>query len=149
MQRVKLDTITPFTPRFVKDRVSIKSNATQLYASRVQGRQILLENPARVSRTKQERHERKTKRIAQKVHNDGAHPNVRLQRLWKLKKEETKWDRRFPIHSLLKANLHSQLQFIFAPTLVVAWVYVGASCSASSYIARWFYNGAEYRKHTR
>ncbi|EEB87077.1 hypothetical protein MPER_15733, partial [Moniliophthora perniciosa FA553] len=58
---------TPFVPTFVTSSVTQASDPAEIYASRVHGRKILLENPARESRTKREREEKRKRRIADKA----------------------------------------------------------------------------------
>ncbi|KAH9946195.1 RNase P/MRP, p29 subunit [Epithele typhae] len=70
-QRLKLDTSSPFTPTYVKRNLTASSDPSQTYASRVQGRQILLENPARESRAKKVRAQ---KRAARATAPAAAHP---------------------------------------------------------------------------
>ena len=65
----------------------------QAYASRVQGRQILLENPARESKAKKERDEKRAQRAAERAHKAAGvvgKKESRKRGLWKLQKEETK-----------------------------------------------------------
>ena len=63
-ERLKLDSTTPFIPTYVKRNLTASSDPSQTYASRVQGRQILLENPARESRAKKEREQKRSARTA-------------------------------------------------------------------------------------
>jgi ribonuclease P protein subunit POP4 len=46
----KTDLSNPFTPTYVTSNLSLSSDPAGMYVSRVKGRQILLENPARESR---------------------------------------------------------------------------------------------------
>ena len=69
-QRVKLNSDTPFTPEYVKNNVTRSSDPAQLYASRVKGRQILLDNPVRENKAKKERDEQKARRAASKKRSD-------------------------------------------------------------------------------
>ncbi|KAJ7123667.1 Rof/RNase P-like protein [Mycena epipterygia] len=59
--KLKLTAADPFTPKYVKEIVSQASNPGEIYASRVHGRMLLLENAAKDSREKKEREEKKAK----------------------------------------------------------------------------------------
>ena len=92
-ERLRLDTNTPFIPSYVKRSVTRSSDPAQAYASRVQGRQILLENPVRESRAKKEREEKRARRAserARKVAGTISRKESRMRGVWKLRKEETK-----------------------------------------------------------
>ncbi|KAI1795965.1 RNase P/MRP, p29 subunit [Ganoderma leucocontextum] len=92
-ERLKLDTTTPFIPNYVRSSVTRSSDPSQAYASRVQGRQILLENPARDSKAKKEREEKRTKRTAERARRAAgviSKKESRKRGIWKLRKEETK-----------------------------------------------------------
>lgn len=93
-RRVALSSATPFTPTYVKDLVTTSADPAQTYASRVQGRQLLLENPARPSKASKERAEKKAKRLADKAKRAGAFASRTAQKrgLWRLRPEETKYD---------------------------------------------------------
>lgn len=76
----------------------MKTNVTrlsdQVYTSRVQGRQILLDNPLRESRTKKERVARKARRAAEKLRNSAgvlSKKEAKRKGLWKLARSETKY----------------------------------------------------------
>ncbi|KAF9511196.1 hypothetical protein BS47DRAFT_1347078 [Hydnum rufescens UP504] len=61
-QRVVFSSSTPFTPSYVQLHTPSTSNSgSQAYTSRVQGRQILLENPAKESKLKKERTARRAR----------------------------------------------------------------------------------------
>ena len=92
-ERLKLDTTTPFVPNYVKSNLTSSANPAQTYASRVQGRQILLENPARESRAKKERQQnRAARRAAGPGPGASSKSSERRKRgAWKLRKEETKY----------------------------------------------------------
>lgn len=93
-QRIKFNSSTPFTPTFVKANVTRSSDPAQIYTSRVQGRQILLDNPLRDSRTKQERAARKARNSASKARAQAGvigKKEAKQKGLWKLAKNETKY----------------------------------------------------------
>ncbi|KAI0082688.1 RNase P/MRP p29 subunit, partial [Panus rudis PR-1116 ss-1] len=102
-QRIKLNSSTPFTPTFVKDNITRSSDSSQIYASRVQGRQLLLDNPPRESKTRQQREERKRQRIASNARSDSSvigRKEAQEKGLWKLSKSEAKFERFLPLHYL-------------------------------------------------
>ncbi|PIL23904.1 hypothetical protein GSI_13655 [Ganoderma sinense ZZ0214-1] len=102
-ERLKLDTTTPFIPGYVKNRVTRSSDPAQAYASRVQGRQILLENPARDSRAKKEREEKRARRTAERARKAVgvvSKKESRKRGIWKLRKEEAKFELFVPLHML-------------------------------------------------
>lgn len=89
--RVILNNSTPFTPALVHERLTQVSDPQQIYADRIKGRQILLENPARVSKSKQEADEKRTARKkATQAKKKWSSP-VNQTGLWKLKDSETKY----------------------------------------------------------
>ncbi|THH32140.1 hypothetical protein EUX98_g2055 [Antrodiella citrinella] len=95
--RVTLNTQTPFTPKFVKDNVTRASDPSQVYASRVRGRQLLLDNPARESREKKKRECKKARKASLKAGLVGR-TDDRIKDLWKL--STTKFDSFLPLHQL-------------------------------------------------
>lgn len=102
-QRIKFNSSTPFTPTFVKANVTRSSDPAQIYTSRVQGRQILLDNPLRESRTKQERAARKARNSASKARAQAGvigKKEAKQKGLWKLAKNETKFKLFLSLHQL-------------------------------------------------
>ena len=89
-ERLRFDTTTPFVPSYVKSCLAASSDPAQTYASRVQGRQILLENPARESRSKKAREAKRTARAAAVSAGQGGKTQSRKRGAWKLRKEESK-----------------------------------------------------------
>ncbi|KAJ7449295.1 RNase P subunit p29-like protein, partial [Mycena latifolia] len=59
--KVKLTAADPFTPKYVKDIVAPAYNPAEIYATRVHGRILMLENAAKDSRLKKERDAKKAK----------------------------------------------------------------------------------------
>ncbi|KAI0336435.1 RNase P/MRP p29 subunit [Cubamyces sp. BRFM 1775] len=102
-ERLKFDSSTPFVPSYVKQNVSLSMNPSQAYASRVEGRQILLDNPARDSKAKKEREEKRAKRAAERARKAAGMMSLKEGRrkgLWRLRKEETRFSLFLPLHSL-------------------------------------------------
>ena len=65
-RKVTFSSSAPFTPSYVVSQLSLSSDPTAMYASRVRGRQMLLDNPMRESRTKKEMDEKRLRRKKQK-----------------------------------------------------------------------------------
>ncbi|KAI0695896.1 RNase P/MRP, p29 subunit [Cytidiella melzeri] len=102
-QRFKLNSFTPFTPQYVTSNVTRSSDPAQLYASRVQGRQILLDNRVRDSRAKKEREAQKARRAADKSRSAAGvlgQKHAREKSLWKLDHSEAKFERFLALHRL-------------------------------------------------
>ncbi|KAI0748027.1 RNase P/MRP, p29 subunit [Daedaleopsis nitida] len=117
-ERMRLDSQTPFIPTYVKRSVTRSSDPAQAYASRVQGRQILLENPARESKAKKEREEKRARRAserARKATGSSSKNESRKRGTWKLRKEETKFDLYLPLHSLWLGYMSELLSLIPQP----------------------------------
>lgn len=89
--RIKLASTNPFTPAYVQ-KILVHPNPASVYASRVKGRHILLENPARESKAKQERDGRR-KRHAEQARNtvkgEGGRPAAE-KGVWKFDKRQAK-----------------------------------------------------------
>lgn len=88
--RVELNNLTPFTPRLVHASLTQASDPEHVYVNRIRGRQILLENPVRVSKLKQQAEEKKQAR--KKAARAKKKPTLPVNQagLWKLKDSETK-----------------------------------------------------------
>ncbi|OBZ75741.1 Ribonuclease P protein subunit p29 [Grifola frondosa] len=117
-QRVKLSISTPFTPTYVKGSVTRVADPAQAYASRIAGRQILLENPARTSRAKKEREQKDAKRVSEKARGKAriiAKHEARRRGLWKLKPEEIKFNLFLPLHFLWMGYMSELLALSSAP----------------------------------
>ena len=92
-QRLKLTTSTPFTPTYVQSQLTTSSDPSAVYASRVQNRQIALENPARESRSKQLADQRKARQAQDAARRKSrvlSRKDAVLKGVWDLKKEETR-----------------------------------------------------------
>jgi len=59
---VKLNTDAPFTPTYVQSSLIQSGDPQGVYISRVKNRHIVVENPARMSRTQKERDAKKGRR---------------------------------------------------------------------------------------
>ncbi|TFK92390.1 RNase P/MRP p29 subunit [Polyporus arcularius HHB13444] len=119
-ERLKIDSTTPFIPSYVKRSVTRSSDPAQTYASRVQGRQILLENPARESKAKKEREEKRAQRTAERTRKAAgviSKKDSRKQGLWKLQKDETKFHLFLPLHSLWLGYMSELLSLLPQPAV--------------------------------
>ncbi|KAH8099486.1 RNase P subunit p29-like protein [Cristinia sonorae] len=111
--RVRLNSQTPFTPKYVKDNVTRSSDPALLYASRVQGRQLLLGNPPRESRAKKERDLKKARKSSSKVGVVGGR-EAKTKSIWKL--TTTKFDAFLPLHQLWLDYMSELLGLSCAPS---------------------------------
>lgn len=59
--KLKLTAADPFTPQYVKSVATQASNPAEIYATRVKGRMLLLDNAAKESRERKERNAKKAK----------------------------------------------------------------------------------------
>jgi len=97
--------MTPYSSisrHFVKSHLQT-SDPGGMYASRVQGRQILLENPARESRAKKELTEKRARQKAEKERKKKGGIGKREARekgVWRLDETQTKFDLFVPLHHL-------------------------------------------------
>ncbi|KAI0093640.1 Rof/RNase P-like protein [Irpex rosettiformis] len=101
--RAKYNSVTPFTPEYVKGNATRSSDPAQLYANRIQGRQILLQNPPRDSRAKKEREANKARRAAHNARSAAGvlgQTHAREKGLWKLDKSAAKFQRFVAMHRL-------------------------------------------------
>lgn len=83
-----------FIPDYVKRNVTGSTNPAHAYASRVEGRQILLDNPARESKAKMAREEQRAKRVSERARKAAgviSKKEGQQKGLWRLRKEETKY----------------------------------------------------------
>ncbi|OSD01607.1 RNase P/MRP, p29 subunit [Trametes coccinea BRFM310] len=118
-QRLKFDSATPFVPDYVKGNVTRASDPTQAYASRVEGRQLLLDNPPRESKAKKEREEKRAKRASERARRDVgvvSKQEARRAGFWKLREEETKFALFVPLHSLWLGYMTELLSLSLPPT---------------------------------
>ncbi|KAI9064341.1 RNase P/MRP, p29 subunit [Trametes sanguinea] len=118
-ERLKFDSATPFVPSYVKGNVTRASDLTQAYASRVEGRQLLLDNPPRESKAKKEREEKRAKRASQRARRVAGvitKQEARQSGFWKLRKEETKFALFVPLHSLWLGYMTELLSLSSPPT---------------------------------
>ncbi|KDQ19292.1 hypothetical protein BOTBODRAFT_170408 [Botryobasidium botryosum FD-172 SS1] len=103
-EKLKFTLSDPFVPTFLQSALppSVRDPA-QVYASGVKGKQILLENPARESRTKKLNDEKKVRRAKHEERKrTGVLGRTAAKRmgLWNLERDVVKYDTFLPIHHL-------------------------------------------------
>ncbi|KAI0646959.1 RNase P/MRP, p29 subunit [Trametes meyenii] len=121
-ERLKFDGLTPFIPTYVKRSVTRSSDPAQAYASRVEGRQILLDNPARESKSKKAREEKRAERASERSRKASgilSKEEGRQKGLWKLRKEETKFHLFLPLHSLWLGYMSELLSLSSRPATTI------------------------------
>ncbi|KAG6879462.1 hypothetical protein C0992_002465 [Termitomyces sp. T32_za158] len=102
-KRFKLNSNAPFTPAYVTSQLTQTADASGMYASRVKGRQMLLENPARESRAKKELQEKREKQRALKEKKRGNAMGKREAKekgVWRFDKSQAKFELFVPLHRL-------------------------------------------------
>ncbi|KII88510.1 hypothetical protein PLICRDRAFT_41664 [Plicaturopsis crispa FD-325 SS-3] len=102
-QRVKLSSAAPFTPTYVQANLTQSSDPAGLYASRIQGRQILLENPAQKSKASEQRNEKRKRDADAKQKRSSRVMTARTAQargMWKLEKTQIKFELFLPLHHL-------------------------------------------------
>ncbi|KAH8118166.1 RNase P/MRP, p29 subunit [Phellopilus nigrolimitatus] len=120
-ERLKFSSAHPFTPAFVESRLSKSKNLDPkaLYDSRIRGRGILLENPARDSRLKKESDEKKARRFKEKDKGKRCaigRKEVALKGLWKLEEDQKKYELFVPLHHLWLGYMSELLGLSQLPT---------------------------------
>ncbi|KAL1947747.1 hypothetical protein VTO73DRAFT_13471 [Trametes versicolor] len=120
-KRLKFNSTTPFIPDYVKRNVTGSTNPAQAYASRVEGRQILLDNPARESKAKMAREEQRAKRVSERARKAAgviSKKEGQQKGLWRLRKEETKYQLFLPLHSLWLGYMSELLSLSVQPATI-------------------------------
>ncbi|KAI0050488.1 RNase P/MRP, p29 subunit [Auriscalpium vulgare] len=100
--QTKYSSAAPFTAEYVQAHLAT-SNPQAIYDARVRRARLLLENPARVSRQKREREERRARqqREAQrKAQGTMGRKEAAEKGVWKLKKEEARFDLFIRLHRM-------------------------------------------------
>ncbi|KAG6888281.1 hypothetical protein C0995_009395 [Termitomyces sp. Mi166 len=118
-KRFKLNNNAPFTPAYVTSQLTQTTDASGMYASRVKGRQILLENPARESRARKELEEKRTKQRAQKEKKNGkmmGRREAKQRGVWRFEKSQAKFGLFVPLHRLWMGYMSELLGLQQPPT---------------------------------
>ncbi|KAF8525846.1 RNase P/MRP, p29 subunit [Hysterangium stoloniferum] len=107
-QKLTYTTSAPFTPTLVESLFTNSSDSSLVYTSRIQNRQVPLENPARESRAKQLANQRKarqqqdaSRRKSQVINRKDA----AARGVWELKKEESRYDLFLPLHLMWQSYM--------------------------------------------
>jgi len=114
-QRVKFTSSTPFTPTFIQEHTQSKS---QSYTSRIQGRNITLENPAKESRAKKERqakHARQKQDSQRRKAGIISRGEAKKKGVWVLEKNIARYDTFLPIHHMWCSYMTELMNFSPAP----------------------------------
>jgi len=159
--RLQFSTNNPFTPNYVTSNLSLSSDPAGMYASRVKGRQILLENPARESKAMkklEEKRMRKKRDKGKKKLGIIGKREAKEKGIWKFDDAQAK-SVPFLLFFFVFLGcvsdhvffLECQIWFISPSTSFMDGVHVWASWSISWTIQRkWLCNGksyAEFGKH--
>lgn len=79
----------------MKSKLTLASNPDEVYATRVHGRKIVLENPVRESRAKKEREEKRARRKKEnekKKHGGVGKAEAKEKGLWRFDKAQAKYE---------------------------------------------------------
>ncbi|KAJ7258098.1 Rof/RNase P-like protein [Mycena haematopus] len=104
-QKLKLTAGDPFTPQYVQSMATQASNPAEIYASRVKGRMLMLDNAAKESRLRKERNAKKVKvREAKERKKLGGlgrrQGTARELGLWGFDESQAKFALFLPLHHL-------------------------------------------------
>lgn len=92
--RIVFKSLAPYIPQYVTSNLSATSDPGAVYASRVKGRQLLLENPARKSEKKKEEEQKRQRVQESKRHKKLGVIGKREAKekgVWKLEKSQAEW----------------------------------------------------------
>ncbi|KAF8645581.1 hypothetical protein AX16_007725 [Volvariella volvacea WC 439] len=101
--RLQFTSTNPFVPTFVTSQLTQASDPASIYAARIQNRQIMLENPARESRTKKLLEEKKQRRKEEKKRRKKGligKKEAGLKGIWKLDESQARYELFLPLHQL-------------------------------------------------
>ncbi|PPR00119.1 hypothetical protein CVT26_008899 [Gymnopilus dilepis] len=102
-ERLQFTSLEPFTPKYVTSNLSQTSDPQGMYNTRVKGRLMLLENPARDSRAKKELEEKraiKKKEKERKKLGIIGKREAKEKGVWKFDASQAKFDLFLPLHHL-------------------------------------------------
>ncbi|KDQ58952.1 hypothetical protein JAAARDRAFT_175588 [Jaapia argillacea MUCL 33604] len=97
-QCVRFTSTDPFVPTYVQSNFTKLSDPGGAYASRIKGRQILLERSVREGKAKVDREEKRKSKRERKVKKAGV--SGVDKGMWKLAEEQTRFDLFLPLHHL-------------------------------------------------
>ncbi|TFY57749.1 hypothetical protein EVG20_g8421 [Dentipellis fragilis] len=116
--RATFTSALPFTPRYVQNNLAGVPDPATTYQERVRKRQIMLENPQKASRERLEREANQSRKQAAKAARRLGVMNRKEateKGLWKLKKEETKYELFVPLHQMWMGYMSELLSLLPAP----------------------------------
>ncbi|KAJ3549734.1 hypothetical protein NMY22_g779 [Coprinellus aureogranulatus] len=130
-----LSSTSPFTPSFVIASLTRSSDPTAIYTSRVKGRTMLLENPARDSRLKKEMERkaelRKKEKERRKLGLVGK--KKRKERgIWKFDQKVVQYSQLLPLHHLWMGYMSELLGLPAPPTGPIRPDSIGSNAPSSS-----------------
>jgi len=120
-QKLTYTTSAPFTPTLVESLFSHSSDSSLVYTSRIQNRQVALENPAKESRTKQLANQRKARQqqdAARRKSRVISRKDAATTGVWDLKREETRYDLFLPLHLMWQSYMAELLGLSARPSSV-------------------------------
>ncbi|KAF5359205.1 hypothetical protein D9756_002887 [Leucocoprinus leucothites] len=101
--RLTFKSSSPYIPQYVTSNLTATSDPAAIYSNRVQGRQLLLENPVRDARKRKDEEDKRKKiqerKKRQKTRGIGKREAV-AKGLWKLDKDQAKFQLFLPLHHL-------------------------------------------------
>ncbi|KAG5637502.1 hypothetical protein H0H81_004328 [Sphagnurus paluster] len=117
-KRAKFSSNAPFTPTYVTSLLTQTADPTGMYASRIQGRKMLLDNPARESSAKKEVDEKRARQKAQKERKRNGKIGKREAKekgLWRFDKTQAKFNLFIPLHHLWMGYMSELLGLVQPP----------------------------------
>ncbi|KDQ58956.1 hypothetical protein JAAARDRAFT_175593 [Jaapia argillacea MUCL 33604] len=96
--RVRFTSADPFVPTYVQSNFTNVADPRSAYASRIKGRQILLERSVREGKAKVDQEEKRKSKRERKEKKAGA--SGVEKGMWKLAEEQTRFDLFLPLHHL-------------------------------------------------
>ncbi|KAF7773435.1 hypothetical protein Agabi119p4_5602 [Agaricus bisporus var. burnettii] len=117
-KRVVFKSSTPYIPQYVTSNLSATSDPDALYANRVKGRQLLLENPVRKSekrKAEEEKHRRAQESKKRKKLRVIGKREAKEKGVWKLDKSQAEYRLFVPLHHLWMSYMSELLTLALPP----------------------------------
>ncbi|KAF8153310.1 RNase P/MRP p29 subunit [Crassisporium funariophilum] len=118
--RLQFNSSNPFTPTWVASNLSQSSDPGGMYASRVKGRNMLLDNPARESKALKALQEKRVRRKAQKERKKLGIVGKREAKekgVWKFDESQAKFELFLPLHHLWMGYMSELLSLSQKPAV--------------------------------
>ncbi|KIM74870.1 hypothetical protein PILCRDRAFT_827789 [Piloderma croceum F 1598] len=125
--------------------LSESSDPVSIYNSRIKSRQIILENPARQSKAKQQRDDKRAKIAAEKAKRKAGMMGRREaseKGTWKLEKEQTKFHLFLPLHHLWLGYMSELLSLAPSPPASTAVPAMPTAASMHAKLVKADYHGS-------